>query len=182
MRGSKDMRTLLLALMLALAAAPLAAAQETAEKNETVDRPDDAAWVDDCPPDMMCAAGEPHPYGNESCIECSGPVDDGPTYGDCGGEVCAYDAGDTCMDGAGESETCRDDVQYLDGGSRGPSDGSCEFCRGEDNVVTAPEGAEGGITSVQDKGTQTANVPAPTLLLVLAGIVGIALLALPRRR
>jgi hypothetical protein len=36
------------------------------------------AWVDDCPPEQMCAAGadEPQSYGAGDCIECSGPVDE----------------------------------------------------------------------------------------------------------
>jgi hypothetical protein len=61
-------------LGLTLASLPLALAQEG---NAT--RPDDAAWVDDCPPDMMCAAADPQPYGADGCIECTGgPVDQPP--------------------------------------------------------------------------------------------------------
>lgn len=201
------MRTLLIALTLALLATPLALAQENAEKNETPDRPDDAAWVEDCPPDMMCAAGseDPQPYGDEGCIECSGPVD-GPsdenaTYdGNCGGEVCAYDGeerpqqlgpdgcidcmgpvdnGSNCMDGAQENETCRDDVYYMDGPTRGPEDGSCENCRGDD--VTPPD-AESHTPPLDTATEEKSNVPAPAVALAILALAGVALLALPRRK
>ena len=104
------MQKLLTVLMLALALAPVAAAQET---NETKpEAPDDAAWVDDCPPDMMCAAGaEPNQYGSDGCIDCSGPVR-GPADGSC--EYCRGNENpSTCMDGADANETCDPDVQYF---------------------------------------------------------------------
>ncbi|HWH08893.1 MAG TPA: hypothetical protein VNX21_06815, partial [Candidatus Thermoplasmatota archaeon] len=175
------MRTLLIAL-LALAALPVAAAQEP-------DRPtnDDAsqdAWVKDCPPDMMCAYGtgdgaeenatykgdcggevcatqeRPNPYGPEGCVECSGP---------------APDQGSTCMDGAEAGEGCRDDVQYLDGG-RGPP--LCENCRGEEaDPISAPaDGApgDGGVTSV-DESAATNDVPLPALLVVFAALAAAVL-------
>ena len=63
----------LLGLTLALLPAALAQAEDPA-------RPDDAAWVEDCPPDMMCAASANETAGEE------------PTHGDCGAEVCAYDS------------------------------------------------------------------------------------------
>lgn len=62
----------LLALLLALL--PSAVADEGA-------RPDDAAWVEDCPPDMMCAAGgedAPGALGPEGCIDCMAPPADAP--------------------------------------------------------------------------------------------------------
>lgn len=63
----------LVLLGLTLASLPLASAQE----GDT--RPDDAAWVDDCPPDMMCAAdtGNPGTLGPEGCIDCMQPIEDG---------------------------------------------------------------------------------------------------------
>lgn len=91
-------------LGLTLAFLPAALAQE-----DNATRPDDAAWVDDCPPDMMCAAGSDdgtpsvpcpegetcadkaaaggNPYGAPGCIECSGPVDAPQTQSDATDEV-----------------------------------------------------------------------------------------------
>jgi hypothetical protein len=115
----------LLALAIAL---PLASAQEERPaSNDT--RPEDAAWIEDCPPDTMCAAGAeeepsrgdpsgicencrgedaPVQYGPEGCIECTGgPVDGG-----------------TCMDGQQGRETCDDDVQYLGGPQADAQSGS----------------------------------------------------------
>lgn len=83
------------------------------------------AWMDDCPPDHMCAAGNP------------GNPDNG-----------TVDGSSDCMDGQQGNETCRDDVMYFGGGpadsgpadpaadpaadpSRGPADGSCDNCRGD---------------------------------------------------
>lgn len=168
------MRTMLALLALLALASPLAAAQDATDekKEDGPARPEDAAWVEDCPPDMMCA------YAGESA------EGENATYGDCGGEVCASDAGEpvphgpedciecsapprddgvTCMDGAQEGEACLDDVQYLDGGAepaRGPADGSCESCRGED---LAAESAE------------TNAVPLPQLFVVLAALAGAVL-------
>ena len=180
------MRSLLpLALLAAaLAALPLAAAQEGNETDGSAD-PDDKAWVEDCPPDMMCAysgggAEEPRKDGE--------PADDGrvykgedrPTYdGDCGGEVCAYgdpdciecsgpvDSGSTCMDGAQENETCRDDVQYIGGPSRGPADGSCEFCRGGTDAG-APADPVPAPAETAGSGAAARQVPG----LALAGTLG----------
>jgi hypothetical protein len=107
------MRTLLATLMLALLAAPIAAAQESNETTTEAPRDGGNAWVEDCPPDMMCAANDPQPYGDEDCIHCSGPVR-GPADGSC--ENCRGDSGDaTCMDGAQANESCDPNVQYLGG-------------------------------------------------------------------
>lgn len=194
-----SMTRTLIAAMLAMMTllTPLALAQ--GETNETRDAPADEgeqAWVDDCPPDMMCAYDTPQEYGDEDCIECSGPVDDGAEPGQSlGPEDCIDcmqaprdDAG-TCMDGQDANETCDDDVQYLDGGepTRGPTDGSCEYCRGgendDENVVQPPEGAEGGITSVQDESAeQKSPVPAPAVALGILAVAGAALILVARRK
>ena len=184
----------LLGLLLALA--PTALAQEGEEKPSDDARPDDAAWVEDCPPDMMCAAGaedenatygdcgaEVCAYGGEDCIECSGPSDSGGAEPGqaLGPDDCidcmrppADDSAHTCMDGQQEGETCRDDVQYLDGGepTRGPADGSCENCRGEEaEPISAPaEAAEN-------------KVPAPAVALVIvASAMALAVLLVARRQ
>lgn len=153
------MRTLLIAL-LALTALPLAAAQDAPDQPTSDDGSQDA-WVKDCPPDMMCAYGseegnetpagtgdrEPIPYGPEGCIECSGP---------------APDQGSTCMDGQQEGETCRDDVQYLDG--RGPP--LCENCRGE----------EAEPISAEDSASEAKNeVPLPAVLVAIAALAAAVL-------
>lgn len=170
---------LLLAL---LTTAPLALAQESKEEptaNET--RPDDAAWVEDCPPDMMCAAttSEEEPargpedgscencrgedaepvlsYGNDTCIECSGPAPDQPSG--------------TCMDGADANESCRDDVQYF---GNGPD--SAPYESGPINSH-APAGGEQVTASEETKA-----VPAPALAVGILAFAAAALLALPRRR
>lgn len=180
------MRTLLIAL-LALAALPLAAAQDAPDRPTNSDEGSQDAWVKDCPPDMMCAYGgggdenatykgdcgaevcatdapdgsgdRPVSYGPDGCIECSGP---------------APDQGSTCMDGAQEGEDCRDDVQYLDG--RGPP--LCENCRGEEaEPISAPaDGAagDGGVTSV-DEGVAKNDVPLPAVLVVLAALAAAVL-------
>lgn len=177
MHGASTMRNALhLALVALLAAAPTALAQDERPATCPDGEVDDGAgtcsrqaWVEDCPRDMMCAAGEdPEPYGDETCIGCSGPIDEGSSG--------------TCMDGADSdasadassppqaeaaTETCRDDVQSLDG--RGPA--GCENCRGED---TAPIGAP----AQGDDATQKA-VPAAGALLAV-GALGAALLV--RRR
>lgn len=188
----------ILPALLALAAllAPLAAAQEEQPPKEEPSDPTttDPAWTEDCPPDMMCAYG-----GGE------GSRDDGnATYGDCGAEVCAYDGGDpqpygpdgciecstppkddgaTCMDGAGEGETCDDDVQYLDG--RGPAD--CENCRGDDaglpenDVVSAPADDSNALAQ-GDGAAPTANkVPAPALAAAIVAL-GVAAALLVARK
>jgi len=73
--------TVLVAVLLLV---PLASAQDNETKPpDDAARPDDAAWVEDCPPDMMCAMDMPvdnstHEYGPEDCIHCShAPVPDG---------------------------------------------------------------------------------------------------------
>lgn len=168
------MRTLLIAL-LALAALPVAAAQDAPDRPTNSDGSQDA-WVKDCPPDMMCAYGEggdenatykgdcgaevcatdapdgsgdrPVSYGPDGCIECSGP---------------APDQGSTCMDGAEAGEDCRDDVQYLDG--RGPAD--CENCRGEEaEPISAPAEVASGSAN---------DVPLPAVLVVLAALAAAVL-------
>jgi hypothetical protein len=176
------MRTLLIAL-LALAALPLAAAQDAPDQPTSNDGSQDA-WVKDCPPEMMCAygtgdgadenatykgdcgaevcayddAGErPNQYGPDGCIECSGP---------------APDQGSTCMDGQQEGEACPDDVQYLDG--RGPPE--CENCRGEQATpISAPAGGEGGVTSVDDAEAKN-EVPLPAVLVALAALAAAVLI------
>ena len=146
-----------LGLLALLVAAPAALAQE---KNDTT-RPDDAAWVEDCPPDMMCAADaeepsrgpadgscencrgdeEPIPFGPEGCIECTGgPVDEG----------------ETCMDGQQGDETCRDDVQYF----------------GDEPYSTGPQ--------AESASTDAKTVPALGALGLLAAFV--AAVALVARR
>lgn len=157
----------LLVLGLLLALAPSALAQEADQKPE---RPDDAAWVDGCPPDMMCAAGGAD--ANES-----GKGDD-PTYGaDCGAEICAYqggpgtlgpdgcvdcmqpprDQGSECMDGEQAGESCQDDVQYM----APPGDGTPALPQQDGQ----PEAAE------------KASVPGASLGVAL-GILAVAAIAL----
>lgn len=93
---------------------------------------------------------------NEPCL-----MNEEPTFGDCGGEVCAY--GDpecidctgmpTCMDGT--AANCDPDLQYFDG--RGPE--GCENCR-----------------------TNSANVQGVVGFGLLAGLLGmVAVLAWARR-
>lgn len=176
-------KTFGLAMLAALAmTAPLAAAQDDVKTNESDTRPDDAAWTEDCPPDMMCAFG-----GTEDnpCIECSGPVDDGasepkddeyvrdPSCEYCRGAE-ANDTASNCMDGEQEGETCRDDVYYFGGG---PAD-SGAVDDGEDaEPVSAPEGSEGGITSVPESSDEPKAVPALGFgaLVLAAGAVAVAL-------
>lgn len=162
------MRTLLtLIATLALLLAPSALAQE----NESADGVEEGeqAWVDDCPPDMMCAMEQPaeeepakEELGNETYDE--------PTYsGDCGGEVCAYEGAP---------------------GSMGPED--CIECTQapvdpqDDDYVKAPEGSEGGITSApEDAESQSESaktVPAPALALGILALAGAAVLGLVARR
>src|SRR5688572_21954654 len=109
-------------------AALLTVAPASAQENQTacpegqVETPEGCsqqAWVDDCPPEHMCAAGadDPQAYGDEDCIECSGPVDEPVHYGEDGCIDCTGAPSDapTCMDGADDGEVCMDDVQYLGG-------------------------------------------------------------------
>lgn len=153
------MRHLLGILMLALlSTAPLAFAQEDAAPKDDPTRPDDAAWTEDCPPDMMCAydagngSAEPgQPLGPDDCIECSTPPKE--------------DGGATCMDGADPGETCDPNVHYMDAPARGPADGSCENCRGE--------------TAVESDAAKA--VPGAAVALGIIASACAALLVLPRR-
>ncbi|HJQ92656.1 MAG TPA: hypothetical protein VJ874_00050 [Candidatus Thermoplasmatota archaeon] len=114
------MRTLIpLAIAALLTLAP-AAAQDDATPacpDGQVESPEgcsDQAWVDpeDCPPEHLCAAGEPQQYGDEDCIDCISAPSQDPQ---------------TCMDGAQEGETCQDDVQYIGGpGQAPPADGEAD--------------------------------------------------------
>lgn len=149
----------------------------------------------ECPEGQACTLSAPSDEGNstggqafgpEDCIECSqgptrGPADceycrgddgnvsdpDQPTYnGDCGGEVCAYDGGQTgsgtCMDGADPREICDRDVQYLDGGNGQPI---------ESHQPAEQQGAGGKA------------VPALGLAgLAIAGVAGTVLVAARRKR
>lgn len=185
----RDMVAATIALLTLLA--PLAAAQEET-KPEEKPAEGEQAWVDDCPPDRMCAYA-----GGE------GEPKDEPTYsGDCGGEVCASDSpealgpedciecsgprddtGSTCMDGQQENETCRDDVYYLDGPTRGPADGSCENCRGEEQEpINSHAPAEGEVAVQDETATQTNSVPAPAIALGLLAAAAVAILVIPGRK
>lgn len=176
-------RTLLfLALVAAfLAAAPLVSAQETKEE-EPADGGN--AWVDDCPPDMMCAF-----QSNESG---DAPKDDRPTYdGDCGGEVCAYDGGErprddatplgpdgciecsqgpsrggdgTCMDGRDEGERC--------GGA------DCEYCRTLDG---GGSGDAEPVSTEADQADEAKNAVPGVALGALVASAGLLALVLRRR-
>ncbi|HEV8361810.1 MAG TPA: hypothetical protein VGR28_15275 [Candidatus Thermoplasmatota archaeon] len=147
-----------------------------------------AEWYEgkaQCAEGQACtmSAEEPIAYGSEDCVDCSMAPSDGnvsrpqedcvdwcprdagdgdATYGDCGGEVCAYDEladpGATCMDGEQEGEVCRDDVQYL-GGPRGASD------------APNPE--------IRDVGHEmpAKAVPGVSALALVAGLGALALLA-----
>ncbi|HVM44844.1 MAG TPA: hypothetical protein VM582_02820 [Candidatus Thermoplasmatota archaeon] len=135
---------LLIALLLALA--PAALAQEE-EKGDPA-RPDDAAWVEDCPPDMACAFGdtvEDEPSrgpSDGSCDTCRGPTGELPAEG-------------TCMDGADAGEVCDDDVQYVGG----------------------PPARTGGEPA---DAQPTREVPAAGVALAVAAL-GLAIVALARR-
>jgi hypothetical protein len=86
-------------LMLAPLAANAAADGEDGSPGSDALRPDDAAWVDDCPPDMMCAMDrddnatrgpedcEYCRYGPDDCIDCSAPVDNTTWGTDCPPDV-----------------------------------------------------------------------------------------------
>jgi hypothetical protein len=108
------------------------------------------AWVDDCPPDHLCAAAvdgpdEPIAYGNDTCIECSG-VADGPAQPQ------------TCMDGAEAGEVCDGDVQTFgpgvaDTGSGPGLDGQPEVVHGDAD------------------GKEASLLPAAALLAVVLALV-----------
>lgn len=152
------MRLALVAMVLMIAPAALAEDAPDATCPEGyVESPEGCsqqAWVDDCPPDMMCAMADPEDTQGGDGL----PADrEEPTFGDCGGEVCAYDQshnpaygpedcihctpGPTCMDGT--ATDCDDDVQYIGGPSRGPTDGSCDNCRGEEVLADGTRDAPG---------------------------------------
>ena len=170
------MRTMMLApvamtmLVLGLAAIPLSSAEETTCPEGQVETPEGCsqqAWTDDCPPDMLCASShsnttdEPVAYGNDSCIECSGPIE-------FGNESCIDCSGlppETCMDGADANETCDPDVYYMDDPTRGPEDGSCEFCRGDE--------AEDDTLGAESR-RDTPGLAAASVLIGLAALAGFA--------
>lgn len=148
----------LLVLVALLSIAGIASAEEKANESNTT-RPDDAAWVEDCPPDHMCAFGaeenesEPIAYGNESCIECSGPAR--------GPEDC---------------ENCRGDTPVH---SHMPVDGNAT---GWDPSVDCPEGSQclaNGADDGREPDTESADGEAQNdasfvSLLVVGGAVGLA--------
>ena len=134
------MRTLISLTIAALLLAAPATAQDDATpacpdgQVETPEGCSQQAWVDDCPPEHLCAAShsdDPQAYGGEDCIQCSGPVDEPVQYGnesciECSGPIsygpedCIDCTGapqdpETCMDGADDGEVCMEDVQYLGG-------------------------------------------------------------------
>lgn len=175
-----------LAGLAALVALALPAAAEYYEGKP--DCPPDMACTLSAPtegaaPEGNATAGDSQAYGPDDCIDCTkapegrGPADceycrgddgagDGPTYGDCGGEVCAYDGvkgppppanGGTCMDGAEVWEICDREVHYLDGGTAngGPPE----------PIADRDGGASGDNPEVQSLGANAAAVP---------GVVGLA--------
>src|SRR5688572_20984435 len=91
-------RLAFLGLVLSLAPAALAG-DESACPDGTTPTPEGCsqqAWVEDCPPDMLCAAGGPDADpANGNVTE--GNATDEPTFGDCGAEVCAY-GNETCIE------------------------------------------------------------------------------------
>lgn len=136
----------------------------------------DQAWVDDCPPEHMCAAGadDPQAYGDEDCIECSGPSDAGNetiSYGpddciDCTGAPVGDPS--TCMDGAQDGESCLDDVQYLGGPGQVPP-------ASHDDAVD--QEADGGAEADRDAGKDAAALTA----VVWVALVGALAFALRRK-
>lgn len=168
---TKDLiRVALFAILLMLA--PLAAA-ETDSGNTTEgssERPDDAAWVEDCPPDMMCAAsgsgdgstenvtrGEDCEYcrdhQDQDCLDCLGApgADDDTTWGtDCPPEV-------FCM-GNGEAD--------------GPDDAGWVDCDGEVCAYDQPD----------EEGPLRETGEASAVGAVLFGMLGLLALAVAGRR
>lgn len=164
-------------LLLLTVATPFAAAQE----DEPPADESHQAWVDDCPPDMMCAFGgaedaneTPESYGDEGCIECSGPVED-----DASNETPEHDGrlgpddcidcmtppagnGETCMDGADAGEDC-DDVQYM----TPPEDGDDGA---ETDPISAP--ADDEPTGVADE--EAKAVPAVGAAFMAVALLGVA--------
>jgi hypothetical protein len=165
------MRTLIpLALAALLTVAPASAQDESPAcpdgQVETPEGCSDQAWIDpaDCPPEHMCAAGNPgstQSYGNESCIDCSGPVDEPVQYGNESCIDCTSIPPDpqTCMDGADEGETCLEDVQYLGGPGSVPAS--------DDDLETAADGAD----------ADAKDAPALPAILLLAAIGALVLVA-----
>lgn len=154
----------LLALMLALAVAtvPTALAEEPKE-DAAAPEEGEQAWVDDCPPDHMCAYSEPGE--NETYEE--------PTEGpDCGDVECAYDEA--------PQEYGEEDCIHCSGPTSGGDEG--ETHDPDTDYVQAPEGSENGITSVEEEQPAQRNpVPAPAAALAIAG-GAIALVLLAARR
>lgn len=158
------MRTLIpLALAALLAVAPATAQDESPAcpdgQVETPEGCSDQAWVEDCPPEHLCAAGEPQAYGDEDCIECSGPV----SYGPDGCIDCTSAPPpdpETCMDGAQEGEACQDDVKSF---GPGPADTGSDL---DDGPAPADE------ASPDPK--DAPFVPASLLLAALVGLVVLA--------
>ena len=127
-----------LALAALLTLAPVKAEDDatTACPDGQVESPEgcsDQAWVDDCPPEHMCATGadDPQAYGDEGCIDCTGAPVDEPA---------------TCMDGTDDGDVCMEDVQYLGGPGQVPpvsdddaldTDGDAESDAGDDSSKDA---------------------------------------------
>lgn len=164
----------LIALMIAmlLFAAPMALAQEDPNTPTNDSDPEDKAWVDDCPPDHMCAFDA----GEEPATES-----DEPTYdGNCGG---AEPTGEARTNESSSSEVCGYDESH----SLGPE--GCIECSlpptqdGEEDYVKAPEGSEGGITSVKEDEVRDAKtVPAAAgALALVGGAIAVALVAARRQ-
>lgn len=149
----------LLATLMMLAPVTAAATQDGNSTNETgsTDRPDDAAWTEDCPPDMMCAyshsnTSEPHAYGDEDCIECSGPIaDDGNATRDPDTPVDSGMPVPGNATGWDPATDCPADSQCLANGDGPTYDGNCG---GE---VCAYDESHGGVPPVEDDEDAKAN-------------------------
>lgn len=158
------MRTLLPLAFLAMlfAAAPPAAAQDANESEKTNETPRDGgnAWVEDCPPDRMCAFGG-GAADSRGGYDCSTPENETR-------EECYVDPGapqGECMDGSRCDMSDCPDCRTLTG----------DDTAGEADPIRAPvEGAEGeaGVTSADDN-----EVPgfAVAGVLVTLGLLGVAL-------
>lgn len=113
-----------------------------ASDDSTNQTPDDHAWVEDCPPDMLCAASEgnataPHtecPDGASDCMPTKAPGGPRPTNA----------TSDNCMDGQQAGESCDPDVYYLGGHSGGaptpvpPTNDSADVASQDARAVPAP--------------------------------------------
>lgn len=147
---------------LLLVALPAAFAQD--EGNQTTENP---AWVQDCPPDMMCAASEGNATDN---------TNDTKPHVDCPpGETCTDKAAggarspqgnatsDNCMDGQQEGEVCDGNVYYMTPPpTRGPANGTCEECRGD--VASPLQGSPENAQTASDAASKT--VPAFSVIAV----------------